>query len=130
MPRLLIDTDVFSFRHKADSRANLYDPHLKGGTLYLCFATVAELYRWALSHNWGKRRVDELREEIRQYTVIPYDDALAWEWARLNSIKGRPIESGDAWIAATALRHHLPLVTHNRRHYLHIPDLQIVSASP
>jgi tRNA(fMet)-specific endonuclease VapC len=28
--------------------------------------------------------------------------------------RGRRIECADAWIAATALRHDVPLVTHNR----------------
>jgi len=30
-------------------------------------------------------------------------------------LAGRPIECGDAWIAATAIRYGLPLLTHNAR---------------
>ena len=41
-----------------------------------------------------------------------------------------PIEPGDAWVAATALRHSLPLVTHNRRHFEHIPGIQSISEAP
>jgi predicted nucleic acid-binding protein len=33
----------------------------------------------------------------------------------------------DAWIAATALRHGLRLVTHNRRHFEGITGLRIIS---
>jgi tRNA(fMet)-specific endonuclease VapC len=61
---------------------------------------------------------------------VPFDDELAWQWAVVSSIKGKPIEPGDAWVAATALRHGLPLVTHNRRHFQHIPALQVISESP
>jgi hypothetical protein len=42
---VLVDTDVFSFVFKGDTRGDLYLPHLSGSTLNLAFATVAELYR-------------------------------------------------------------------------------------
>ena len=42
---------------------------------------------------------------------------------------GRRIESADAWIAATALLYDVPLVTHNRKDYLGVPGLKIVSRS-
>jgi tRNA(fMet)-specific endonuclease VapC len=33
----------------------------------------------------------------------------------------------DAWAAAVALRHGLPLVTHNRKHFEPVPGLTIIS---
>src|ERR1017187_9263880 len=42
---------------------------------------------------------------------------------------GRRIECADAWIAATATLYDAPLVTHNRRDYLGVPGLSIVSHS-
>jgi predicted nucleic acid-binding protein len=36
---------------------------------------------------------------------------------------------GDAWVAAVALRHGMPLVTHNRKHFEDIPDLTLISES-
>ena len=96
----------------------------------VCFASVAELYFWALSRRWGQRRIGELREDLADYIILPYDDQIAWRWAEVKSIKGRPIEPGDAWVAATALRHNLPLVTHNRRHFEQIPALQVLSGAP
>ena len=50
-----------------------------------------------------------------------------WEYAGVRAIKGHPINAGDAWIAATALRHDLPLVTHNRSDFEHIPGLAVIS---
>jgi L-ascorbate metabolism protein UlaG (beta-lactamase superfamily) len=41
--------------------------------------------------------------------------------------KGRRIECADAWIAATALRHDVPLVTHNHDDYLGVPGLKLIS---
>jgi predicted nucleic acid-binding protein len=51
-------------------------------------------------------------------------------WAELSAHRrqtGRPIECGDAWIAATALRHGAPLITHNRKHFEGIPGLMVIS---
>jgi tRNA(fMet)-specific endonuclease VapC len=129
MDTVLLDTDVFSFLFKNDTRARLYQPHLEDKRLAICFVTVAELYRWAIQRKWGDQRVSDLRAQLRQYLVIPFDDAVAWEWARVSSVKGRPIAPSDAWIAAAALRHRIPLVTHNRKHYRNVPSLLVISES-
>jgi tRNA(fMet)-specific endonuclease VapC len=124
---VLVDTDVFSFLFKGDTRGSLYLPHLSGNTLNLAFATVAELYRWTVMHGWGKARIDDLNMAIGRCAVVSWDDATAWHWARVMSIKGRPITEGDAWVAAVALRHGLPLVTHNRKHFDGIAGLTVIS---
>jgi tRNA(fMet)-specific endonuclease VapC len=41
--------------------------------------------------------------------------------------RGCRIECADAWIAATAVRHDVPLVTHNRADYLGGSGLQLIS---
>jgi tRNA(fMet)-specific endonuclease VapC len=124
---LVVDTDVVSFIFKKDSRATPYERHLEGKRVCVSFMTVAEVYQWAISRRWGKRRIKELRQELARYVVLPYDDATAWIWGEVRSIKGRPVEAKDAWIAATALRHGMKLVTHNRRHFEGIAGLQIIS---
>jgi len=61
---------------------------------------------------------------LSNYLVIPVDQPLCREWAQVRSDRqsaGRPISPQDAWIAATALRHDLPLVTHNSKDFLDIP---------
>ena len=40
---------------------------------------------------------------------------------------GQPIQCGDGWIVAAALRHDLPLLTHNARHYQGITGLTLVT---
>jgi len=46
MPAVLLDTDVFSFVFKRDSRAARFEPHLTGSQACLSFQSVAELRRW------------------------------------------------------------------------------------
>jgi predicted nucleic acid-binding protein len=51
-----------------------------------------------------------LDASLQHLVVIPYDYYLAQAWARV-SVEA---ERGDAWIAATAVRHHLTLLSHDR----------------
>ena len=130
MASFLVDTNVASYVMKRDTRGMLYRPHRHGQDLFICFATVAELYKWATGQNWKPSRGDKLRRDMLPYAVLTFDDALAWRWAEAMSIPGRPMEPGDAWVAATALRYKLPLVTHNRRHFEHITGPTIISEAP
>ena len=126
----IVDTDVVSFLFKGDTRAQLYRPHLQGKTLALSFMTVAELYQWAYIRNWGEQKLTRLEEQLRAYVIVPYDNELCKQWATIcveRQRLGRPISVQDAWIAATALRHGCPLVTHNRDDFANITGLTVIS---
>jgi tRNA(fMet)-specific endonuclease VapC len=127
MSDVVVDTDVFSYLFKGDTRASLYAKHLNGKQINLSFVTVAELYRWSVAHGWGKGRVASLGVSLSSCFILPFDVDMAWEWARVMSIKGHPMAPGDAWIAAAALRHRFPLVMHNRKHFEHVPGLTVIS---
>lgn len=124
---VLVDTDVVSYLYKGDTRASAYAGHLAGTQPHVAFATVAELYRWAVQRGWAQGRIGKLRATIARYTILHSDEATTMEWARVMSLKGRPMAHGDAWVAAVALRHGMPLVTHNRKHFEGIPGLTVIS---
>jgi tRNA(fMet)-specific endonuclease VapC len=124
---LLVDTSVVSYILKKHSLAPYYWEILRENYLSISFMTVAELYRWPLERNWSERRIAALRLHLRGYTVLPYDDAMSWEWARIKSRRGHPVSDPDAWIAATAVRYEVPLVTHNARHFLHVEGLEVIT---
>jgi predicted nucleic acid-binding protein len=133
MDFVIVDTDVVSFTFKRDTRHHLYRPHLAGKLLYLSFMTMAELDLWAKAHNWGERRRAELDAFLQPYTVIESDRELCRQWAALKhqvQRSGYHIETADAWIAATALLYSVPLVTHNRNHFIHVNGLNVISESP
>ncbi len=130
MASVVVDTDVVSFLFKRDSRAEWYRPHLSGKLLVLSFMTVAELDRWALERNWGRARRARMEESLRNFIVYPFDRALCLKWAEVSDRArriGRRIECADAWIAATAVLHNIPLVTHNASDYAGVDGLTVIS---
>jgi tRNA(fMet)-specific endonuclease VapC len=127
---VVVDTDVVSYSFKGDSRAELYQPHLKGRILIIAAQTRAELELWALQHDWGSRRRAALDLHLRDFVLAPFDQAICLRWAHVTDRarrSGRPILCADAWIGATALRYGVPLVTNNPADYLGVPDLNVIS---
>ena len=127
-----IDTDVLSYIFKGDTRADLYLPHLDGKLGVVSFMTVAELRHWTMVRNWGEMRRRSLEEFIGQYVIVHSDDSLCSVWARIatEAVRfGRPIETADAWIAAVAVVHNIPLITHNRSHFEGVDGLKVISES-
>jgi tRNA(fMet)-specific endonuclease VapC len=127
---VLVDTDVVSYIFKQDTRSILYEPHLAGKGMVISFVTFAELYRWMTASNWGRAKRRKLEEYLSNFLVLHSDDELCLRWAQIvdrGKRRGRPIHPGDAWIAATALLHNIPLVTNNVRDFAGINGLKIIS---
>jgi len=130
---IVIDTDVVSYLFKGDTRGSLYRPHVAGKLWLISFMTLAELRQWSLLKNWGERRRQELETFLEDYAVIHSDDKLCTKWAEVtrSAIRnGYPIDTADAWMAATSLLHGIPLVTHNRNHYVGVDGLSVISEAP
>jgi tRNA(fMet)-specific endonuclease VapC len=126
--RILLDTCVVSYVLKQDSRASVYEGLMAGFAPVISFMTLAELYRWPLERNWGESRSNTFFNAIRQYTVLPFCERVCWHWAHISQQLGRPMPDEDAWIAACALAFNIPLLTHNRKDFSHLSDLDLISA--
>ena len=130
---LLVDTDVFSYIYKGKGPAGSYEKHFKGNALALSFITVGELYAWAAIHNWGTKRITDMEGYLKNYIIIPFDHEVAKKYGEIKSAltrQGTLVGSNDIWIAACARRHDMPLVTHNKKDYNNVPDLEIISETP
>jgi len=132
---VLLDTNVFSYVLKRHPIASLYDKHLDGRQQTLCFAVVAELLQGARVRNWGAGMIAQLEESLRTVTIIPYDVGVCRVWASLCDAKNidgsaRVFGNNDRWIAACAMHHGVPLISHNRKHFTGIPGLTLVSEAP
>src|SRR3989442_13485793 len=127
---LSFDTDVVSMLFKGDTRARAYRPHITGRLLGISFMTLAELERWSLERGWGPGRKLELTQHLTRYTVLPVSRELCLKWAEVSFAakkKGRPIQTADAWIAASALYYQVPLITNNRGDYSIVDGLALLS---
>jgi predicted nucleic acid-binding protein len=128
---VLVDTNVVSYLVKGDSRGDRYADDLKDRRLCISFITVAELRFGALYRDWKPKRIERMEQTIRSYVVVPYDDQITREWARIAADAVRAgrnkVDRSDWWIAACAIRHRLPLVTHNPRDFEKIAGLVLVS---
>ena len=130
MTIVAVDTDVVSFLFKNHPIGYRYDPELAGRMALISFMTVAELERWVLEYKWGSQRIHGLRAYLQRFTVVPSSPDLCRRWAEVTvsaQAVGRRIECADAWVAATALLYGVPLVTHNRAHYLGASGLSLIS---
>src|SRR2546426_639775 len=123
-----MDSDVFSFIFKGDTRAPAFERVLAGRIVYMSFMSVAEIRAWARGRRWGEPRRDSLEDSIKQCTILLPDDEMIHRWAEIFAARkstGRPIQPGDCWVAATALRFDLPLLTNNARDFAGISTLRL-----
>lgn len=131
MEAVLLDTDVFSYLMKpGDSRGPLYRPRVTGKTIAVSFITFGELYYGALHKQWGPKNIADLESRLRSVVIVPYDQELSRTYGRLKAELrrlGKLCADNDLWIATCAVRHNVPLVTHNAKHFAHVPGLQVIT---
>src|SRR3989344_5311983 len=128
---IIADTNVISYLMKGTELGQRYKPHLARKVVGIVFVTVAEMYYGAEKDRWGEKRRQQLEEHLKNFVVLPYNNEIAKVYARIVAEReraGRPISWPDAWIAATAVWHRTPLVTHDGD-FAGIADLQLVTES-
>lgn len=128
--KLVLDTCIVSYLMKGSREAEAYVPHVEGKLLAISFITVGEFYYGAEKAAWGQKRRSQLETTLRNYVVIPYDHEIARCYGRLVAERihaGKPIAPNDAWIAACAVRHGVPLVTHNEKDFRAISGLALIT---
>lgn len=127
---VLLDTDVFSYLWKGHSYDEPFRRAIEGQRPCISFATVAELYKGTTKQGWGAAKIAQLETHLERTLVVPFDIELSRTCGRLLARceqRGLTMEEFDAWIAATALRHDIPLATNNRKHFEGIPNLVLVA---
>jgi tRNA(fMet)-specific endonuclease VapC len=133
---IVLDTDVFSADLSDTALIALYEPIIVGRPAFVSFHTVAELRYGAFRRGWGEARVRKLDAKIAAVEVVHSGDELVAIYARLRAecvrighALGQREHDADRWIAATALRLDIPLVSHDRIFEL-VPGLEFESAHP
>ena len=128
----LLDTNIVSFMVKNDSRYLLYEQHTVGWDLAISFMTRGELFEWPLHAKWSEKRTRSMERFIdANFIVLHSDEDMCRHFAYVrHQRRAQPIPNDDAWIAATALRFGLELVTHNPKDFQGIRGLRVISECP
>jgi predicted nucleic acid-binding protein len=129
---VVADTNIISYAFKRQPLAATYNRLLVGREVRVTFTTVAELHRWAEKDSWGSRRRLDLKLFLARFPMIPCTAGIPELFAKIivdRQRAGRPMLRDDAWIAATAMYHDLPLATHDSN-FLNTEGLRVISANP
>lgn len=123
----MLDTNTVSYALRGDGRVGERIQAHRPSEIGVSAITVAELRFGA-----HKRRSPKLHRLISTFlaalTEAPFDSPAADRYGRLAASmqrEGRSLDMADAMIAAHALELGLTLVTHNRKHFEHVDDLEI-----
>ena len=127
MSRAIADTSVFIAREVGRPLGDLPDE------IALSVVTAAELELGVLRASDGIVRATRLATLSRvraDYPLLPVDAATASCFARLADEQlsaGRKLRRHDAWIAATAMRHGVGIVTQDDdfTHFASVPILRV-----
>jgi predicted nucleic acid-binding protein len=134
---VVIDTDVFSADLVPGSwLAEQYAPTITGRPAFISFQTAAELRYGALRRGWGPARMLKLDTKIQLAEVVHTGPELVLVCAQLRAdceTAGHALaqreHNADRWIAATAIRLGVPLVS-NDRIFRGVPGLGLEPIEP
>lgn len=126
---VLVDTDVVSYRFGNAPEFKRFQSYLEGKIPTISFITLGEALGGALYAGWKAERIADYEAHLRShYLPISIDRPLAWERAKLFAEckrRGTGITEPDLWIAATAIRFGMPLLT-NDRNFRRVPGLIVL----
>lgn len=118
---IVIDTDVFSpDLFPGSPLAERYAPLVAGRPALISFQTAAELRYGAIRRGWGRARLLRLEAKIQRAEVVHSGAELVAVYAQLRAdceaaghALGQKEHTADRWIAATAIRLGVPLVSND-----------------
>ena len=121
----LIDTNVLSELKRSQPDVNVarWFSERPARSLYLSVLSLGEIRKGVDRLADSKRRAllsDWLETELPAFfagRILPVDLAVADSWGRLLASANRPMPAIDSLLAATALQHHLTLVTRNTKDF-------------
>lgn len=123
----LLDTNIVIavFRREGVTLARL--DNAAPGSLFVPVIVLGELRFGALKSVMVEENLRRIEGFTAESNVLVCDEEAARLYGEIKadlSRKGRPIPENDVWIAATALRHDLALVTRDS-HFEHVADLRV-----
>lgn len=115
--KLLADTNVVSYLFRNSTLGAAYWALIAGRPIGVSLLTLEEIKFGAAINRWSPKSTRRLDAFLSTLVFLPMDREIGEICSRLRAQRqreGRRIELPDAWNAATALWHEIPLVTHDR----------------
>jgi tRNA(fMet)-specific endonuclease VapC len=126
--KYLVDTDwVAEYLKGRDPAVRTLDA-MAPEDLAVSLITYGEIYEGIYYGRDPKRAEQGFLQFLRGIDVIPVNKAMMKEFAQMRGQlrkSGQIIGDLDLLIAATAIYHDVPLITHNLRHFSRIPTLNL-----
>jgi tRNA(fMet)-specific endonuclease VapC len=121
--KYLADTNVFIKLLRKDAAVAAKLAPLQG--VCMCVHVLGELYNGTYISKQVAKNISEVTDLLKDAILLGSDRETAAEYGRLKAelfARGTPLPENDMWIAATALRHNLTLITFDA-HFDAIPQL-------
>lgn len=117
---IVIDTDVYGAELTGSPLAVRYQPILVGRPAFISFQTEAELRFGAQLRGWGSARMRKLEARLAVAETVHTGPELIDTYAnlrvacwRVGHALGQKQHDADRWVAATAVRLGVPLVSND-----------------
>lgn len=133
---VVADTMIMSWRlrEQPPPLSAAYDEIIGDASVLVSFQTAMELRFGAINAGWGELRRRRLEHRLKRYVVVQPDERTVGVCAQLRADcrkAGHALAAkdhiGDLWIAATAVRLGVPLVSDDGI-FNEVPGLRLVSA--
>lgn len=123
---VILDTDhcIAILRGQLDI-ANRLAP---GEPVFITAISVSELVYGAQKSTRPEYHTEQVETLLQGATVLPLDQSAATTFGKFKAQlqrDGNLIADPDLYIASIALTRHLPIATHNQRHFDRIPNLAL-----
>lgn len=124
---VVIDTNIAIYLAKNNERTRRYGALVDGKVIAISFITVAELSLNSRKAADPKAAQAYWDERLPFFAILWPDAEMCEIWAGITAglKKGTTRQDNDLWIAASALRYSLPLVTHNAKDFEGIANLEV-----
>lgn len=124
----LVDTDLVIHHFKGNSKITMRLEELQPRGLGLSVVSLAELWEGIIYSRDPADGAQRLTKFLTGVEILPLNETICKKFGELRGGQrkaGRPIADFDLLIAATALEQDLTLLSNNRKHFEHIPGLQL-----
>jgi tRNA(fMet)-specific endonuclease VapC len=121
---VIFDTNILIELYRGNLAVKEEIQQIKSTVYYVSSITVAEFMVGAKN----KEDLKRIENQLNKYTSIPLNTEITDIFIDLFKTFTLSHKPGiaDTLIAATALYYHLPLYTHNKKHFQFIPGIELI----